>query len=174
MNSEKDNRNQESKKGRFNVIDAFIIIVILLCIASVVYRMVNTNAYGGSTEMDEYQVSFEIDNIRQSSVDDIKSGDKVRFKSDNVKIGELAEINDPTPAVGEYNDSGEEVLYPEQTAGKYPDTRCRVTGTINVRGRMTDNGFLLEGNRYIAPNGEIEIITEHIEATIRITGIVAK
>ena len=171
MNNENKNQNtNDSYRRRFNVIDAVIVILVILCIVSVIYRFDFIDGIGVSDNNEEYQLYFEIENIRNTSVDFLVSGDTVRNSKTNDKIGVLDEILLTTPALAAYNKNGEEIFYPE-ISEENEETRYYVTGYITVSGRMTENGFLLNGSTYIAANSELAVATENIETTIKVLEI---
>ena len=174
MNSEnKNNRTNESPRRRFNVMDAIIILLVIFCIASIVYRMDIIDGAGVSNTNEEYRLYFEIEDIRSSSISSLVIGDTVKVSSTGEMVGRFDEIVQNIPALATYNDSGAAVYYPpENEENKYDETRYYVTGYITVSGRMTENGFLLNGNTYIASNSELQIATEHIETTIKVINII--
>ena len=176
MNNENKNiKTNESYRRRFNVMDALIIIVVLLCIASIVYRFNLIDGAGITDNSEEYRLYFEIEDIRNTSTESLVPGDTVRLASTNEKIGKFDEIVQNIPALATYNNNGKEIYYPpENEENKYDETRYYVTGYISVSGRMTENGFLLNGNTYIASNSELTIATEHIKTTIKIINIIKK
>ena len=165
--------NSESKNTKFNIMDALIIILVLACICTVIFRALDIKKVTSAEELDEYVVHFKVDNIRSSSLQYFVEGDTVRIKSTNKVLGTLDEIVQHVPAVGAYNDNGEEVFYPSIDKSN-DETRYSVYGNITVKGKMTDGGFLLGGERYIAPNSTLAIITEHIETEIKIISIIEK
>lgn len=176
MNNENKNAKANgSYRRRFNVIDAIIIILVLLCIASIIYRFDLIDGVAVSDNNEEYRIYFEIEDIRNTSVASLVPGDTVRNAKTNEKIGAFDEIVQNIPALATYNNDGEEIYFPpENEENKYDETRYYVTGYITVSGRMTENGFLLNGNTYIAANSELSIATEHIETTIKVLDIIKK
>lgn len=167
--------NTNVKKGKFNAIDFFVILVALACLFTIVYRAVVVDENAVNARLDEYIIHFKIDSIRSSALDYLKSGDTLRIKSSNKVLGKLEGIDQHLAAVGAYNENGGKVFYPMlENLSIYNDTRYTVSGYITVRGEMTENGFLLNGDTYTASNMVYEIISEHIETTIRIIDITEK
>lgn len=167
--------DNENKKSRFNAIDGVIILLVLLCIVAIAYKAITYNDNAVNADLKEYRVHFKVDNISSSSYDYFVKGDTMRIKSTNRAFGTLEGINQHVPAVGAYNENGGKVLYPSlENLGIYNDTRYSLSGYITVRGEMTEYGFLLNGDTYIASNSTLDIISEHIETTIRIIDIIEK
>lgn len=162
--------NNETRKGKFNVIDALIILLVAACIIGVVYRAVDgsatVNAYN------EYTLNIEIEDIRGSSLNYFVENDSVRLASTNEYIGIFNSISSDFPAIGAYNENGEYLFYPELEGDTiYNEERRMATGHITVRGTLTEGGFLLNGTHYITLNSELDIVTEHVMARVKIIGI---
>lgn len=162
----------KAKSAKFNAIDALIILLVIACIASIVYKAVIASDVGGDSDLAEYRVYFKIDDIKSTSAGYFHTGDTVRLKNNGREVGVLDGIVQHVPAVGAYNENGEEVFYPDipdQTITN--DTRYSLVGYITVRGEMTDKGFLLNGESYVAPNSTLDILTEWVDCSIRIISI---
>ena len=167
--------DNENKKSRFNAIDGVIILLALLCLVAIAYKVITFNDNTINADLKEYRVHFKVDSISSSAYDYFVKGDTMRIKSTNRVFGTLEGINQHLPAVGAYNENGGKVLYP--TVDKltiYNDTRYSLSGYVTVRGEMTEYGFLLNGDTYISSNSTLDIISEHIETTIRIIDIIEK
>lgn len=166
---------EKRTKYKINFFDICVILLALVCMASVVVR-----ASIVSNEPKEYVIRFQIDDIKSSSYDYFFAGDTVRIKSSNEVLGVFN--NDLTRQAGifTYNDNkgGEEVkhyFYPSPVSGRFRfEERCSITGSITVMGNIKDNGFYVNDKILIDPNGTLNIISEHVEATIKITSIEAK
>ncbi|MBR2432016.1 MAG: hypothetical protein IKB23_03780, partial [Clostridia bacterium] len=144
MNNDNKNVKVNDSRRRFNVMDAIIVILVLLCIVSIIYRFDFIDGIGVSDNSEEYRIYFEIEDIRNTSVASLVPGDTVRNAKTNEKIGVFDEIVQNIPALATYNNDGKEIYFPPENAeNKYDETRYYVTGYITVSGRMTENGFLL-------------------------------
>lgn len=167
--------NENTKKGKFNAIDAFIIFLVIVCLISIVYRAITVDSDAVNASLKEYRIYFKIDDIRSSSLPYFVTGDTIRLKTNNSTLGVLDGIVQHVPAVGAYNENGGEVLYPElEKHTIYNDTRYSLVGYITVRGEMTEQGFLLNGGTYISSNSVLSVVSEHIETNIRIISISEK
>lgn len=176
MNGENKNYNgnmQTSRKSRFNVMDAFIILIVLLCIASLVYRYGLIDRIGVNNNLEEYTIQFKIEDISSRSKDALVEGDVITMTDTDEKIGSMEKLTSVTPSIAMYSDKDNPVYYPEDTDNPN-NTKYEVNGSISVKGIMTDKGFMLNGKTYIAPNSDLKISTEHIETTIKVIGINAK
>ena len=164
-----------NKKVKFNAMDVLIILLIIACIASVCYKAFFAESLAPESDLGEYRIYFKIDDIKSTSLAYFVPGDNVRLTSSDEKVGTLEGIVQSLLAVGAYNDNGAEIYYPEvEDQTIYNDTRYSLTGYILVKGIMTDKGFLLNGTTYIAPNSELEIVTQHVKTSIKVVSINGK
>lgn len=165
----------ENKKVRFNAIDALIILLVIALLVGIAYRAVVYDENAEDAKLKEYTVYFKVESIRNTARQYFVAGDIVRMKSTNQTIGVFDSVVQHDPAVGAYNDKGGQIFYPEiENPDIYNDTNCFVIGYITVKGEMTDSGFLLNGDTYISSNSDLEIVTDHIETTIKIISITEK
>ena len=162
--------NNNEKKGKFNAIDALLILLAILCVFGVAFRAYSESK-SNSANLAEYRKYFKIDDISSASLKYFTAGDIVRVKSTGATFGKLDAIVQHVPAVGVYNENGAEIFYPETDGGIYAPTRYSVVGYITVRGEQTKNGFLLGGETYVASGSEMEIVTDKIQTTIKILSI---
>ena len=59
------NQNSEKKLGRrFNIIDVFLIILVVLCVLGIYFRAEIAEKIGLEKDLEEYKVSFKISEIR--------------------------------------------------------------------------------------------------------------
>ena len=69
--------------------------------------------------------------------------------------------------------SFEEVSYGgKNITAYYPqDTMVDITGNVSVTGTMTENGFLVSGNTYIAPNSVIRVSGKYVDIEIKVLSL---
>lgn len=164
--------NKDNKKGKFNAIDALIILLLIVCIGSVLFRVFDLNEQTVDAQLREYKVQVKIDSLSTAAIPYLQKGDVIRLKDSNEVIGTFEGLKQVVAAVGAYNDEGEKVFYPEISESTiYDDSRCLVSCLITVMGERTENGLLLNGDTYITSNSELVIITENIETVVRIVSI---
>ena len=46
-----------------------------------------------------------------------------------------------------------------------------IVGSITVTGTMTENGFLVSGNTYIAPNSLVKVSGKYVDLEIRVLSL---
>lgn len=168
--------NGESRrKGKFNAIDAFLILLVIVCIVSVVYRYLTLEEVSVDATLKEYVIHFKVGEVSGTSLKYFKTGDTFRIRSSGVRLGVLDGIQQHVPAVGAYNKNGAKIYYPaleEETI--YNTSYYSAVGYITVKGKMTSEGFLLNGTTYLTANDELCVTSEHIETVIRVMSITEK
>lgn len=180
-------KKAEKKKIRFNVVDIIIIVAVLACIGGVVLRIALANSFKDSN-MKEYIVTFKAEGLSYSqhlgieqALDEAeKGGNFVSFADKNEKIGKLYGITESELLYikshnGEnvYFEVGEnEVNTADGDDSWKEDSVWYIKGTIICSGENSDeNGFLLNGDTFLAANQDIEVTTKYAQFKLKITGI---
>ena len=171
----KNSADNASKRPRFGVFDAIIILLVIIAVVGIYFRYNIVNILSGTQNFDNYTVTFTIDNIRYTTPNFIDVGDEVYFASDKDHFGTLINVSENmgalsiTPASEYFTSSnGEivEVFYPNS------ETRIRATGRLNCVGRYTEEGgFLVNGSTHIAAGQYVDVTTEYVTVTLCITEI---
>ena len=162
------NQNTDNKSGRrFNIIDVFLIILVILCVLGIYFRGQIAEKIGLEKDLDEYTVSFKLEEIRYTSAEYLQSGNAVYFDGGNIMFGTIDGKCQEKPAEV-YIDGPEgapvKVIYPK-------DTYIDVFGNIKCMGLMKDDGFYLGGTYSLAPGSTVNVRTEMLNFTIIITDI---
>ncbi len=165
------------KSPRFGVLDAMIILLIIIAVVGVYFRYNIIELINGTKNLDDYTVSYTIENIRYTTPNYIDVGDEVYFADDGAHFGTLINASENmgalsiTPASEYFTTSNAEIV-----KVFYPDSQSRVdaVGRLNCKGRYSDEGgFLVNGSVYIASGQYIGVTTEHVTVTLRINEITA-
>lgn len=163
------NMNNETKRGRplgASAADVFLWLLLLLCIAAVAVRIVLGEGGGiALTRQENYLLSYSAAGVRGEYSDAFSDGTEY-YLEDGTYFGKL---------------TGEAVLTPmreylENSHGVYvvsyrSDGRMDVKGAAQVRGAMTERGFLLGGETYIAPNMRLTLYSATATVEILVTDI---
>lgn len=165
--TEQKNGRKKDSRIRFNVIDLVIIVAILACIAGIYLRYNFGDQYGVEHQMEQYEITFQVQNVRYTSADAFQEGDAVYLKTQGKLLGTVLGIDATTPSELVYTDlSGDirQIYYPE-------NSRIDMEGTLLVSGVMTDRGFMLDGNTYLAPGASYAVQTPRIDVSIIVADI---
>ena len=173
-------RKESVKRFKINVMDILVILLILVCIGSIVFRAV---VIKDSFPTKEYYVRFVIEDIKSSSYScfDGHGGETVKFSKDGTVLGYLGSSFSQGTAVHTYTVEKDEkqetkrAMYPTFTDNDvYSQQRCSVIGELVVSGIRGKNGVFVNGEHYIAPEMLVEIQTENIKTSIKIIDIEEK
>ena len=168
-----ENSNMKKKK-KLNAIDYFIIVAVVLCLAGAAFRIVLGSdglSLNSPVVMEDYVVSFKIENIRNSSTAYLQPEQQFYIDTTGQYFGKITESISVTPArftIEDQSGNAVHVFAPENGDA----TRVDVTGTMTVSGYMSDNGFLLDGTTALAVNKSLAIRSSYLYVTITITDIV--
>lgn len=160
-------KQKNAARIRFNIVDLVLIIAVLACLVGVYLRYNVSEQFGVNHELGEYVLSFEIKDIRYTSADAFPEGDTFYLDEKDVILGTVIAIDSTSPSEVIYADSKGDyktIYYPE-------DSRIDLTGRLLSEGMMTDRGYMLAGNTYIAPGQTYYVETPHINVGITVTGI---
>jgi len=164
---------QKKRKG-LGALDVFIILGLLAVIAGVGLRSY-MNRYadvGTAAVLEDYVISFEVKDIRDSSnARHMKPGDKFYLKDTGAYFGELTEENTVSPAETFYElDDG--TIVKAANSGTGDNYRVDVRTSVKTQGLLSGDGsFLLGGNTYLGLNKELQIYSKYLAITVKITGI---
>ncbi|MBE6702603.1 MAG: hypothetical protein E7585_04225 [Ruminococcaceae bacterium] len=170
MNAEE--KKKASSSFRFNVFDAILILLAVLCIVGIWQRGNLQRLFDAGEAMEEYVVTFEVQKLRSTTADLLVQGTEFYLEENGsrISLGTLSVQVAARPAT-EYlqNSKGETVVarYPEDAYERLQD----VTGSLVCRGIVHDGAFLLEGKTHIAINQTIAAFTETADLNICVTGI---
>ena len=172
-----DNKKTENKK-RFGVLDFFIILVLVLCLAGIALRFLfKLNAPQDekfvAVETEEYYVSYISRNQRNVVPEYLTEETQFRFASTNDEFG--YPVGKPTvqPAEKRYTgtDGTQYVVY--NTSNDDRADRCDLFGTFKVKGKLNNDGVLkVDGsNSIIGLNKEYVVRCDTMVFKFVVTGI---
>ena len=164
------NQKNEKKtpKYRFNVLDAFIILVVVLCVVGIYFRSNIESWIGAEKEFKDYQVTFVVQKIKSTSGQYLSAGNTV-YLQNGLELGIVNSFSS-FPAKTHINDStgaSVEVSYPENT---YID----ISVTVDCRGVKNEDGFYLNGTYLITPGTVVNGHTEMMDFTFTVTNVSEK
>lgn len=158
--------DKKSSKYKFNVLDVFIILVAVLCIVGIYFRGNIQSWVGAEKELDEFQITLVVEQVKSTSNQYISLGDKI-YTGNGLELGRIDSFAS-FPAKTYINDANGtpiEVSYPENT---YID----ISIVVNCRGLQNEDGFYLNGTYPITPGSVIAGHTEIIDFSFTVTEIV--
>ncbi len=159
-------------RARFNVFDAVLILLAVLCIVGVWQRHNLQKLFESDETLEAYTVTFEVRRMRSTTADLLTQGTELYLveNEERVSLGTLSGPFNAVPATVYLQDKdGNTVkaVYPEDDYEHLQDG----FGTLNCRGVEHNGSFLLEGKTFLAVNQTVTAFTENADLEIRITGI---
>jgi len=167
------NGNTNNKKG-LGALDVLILILLLVVIGSVGLRyMRSRNADTSETaQLDNYVVSFQVKNIRNTSAENyLNEGDLFYLEENKQIFGTFRQVQSVQDAQKFYEMPDGSVA---SVSSHLPGDQYRVDveASVTASGRMNEDGrFLLNGSRYIVLNDELKIYSKYVVFTVLVTDI---
>ncbi|MBE6586969.1 MAG: DUF4330 family protein [Ruminococcaceae bacterium] len=160
------NKKEEIKsKKKIAAVDVMIAILLILCVAGIVIRVAVGDSGIFASGKGEYIVSYVVRGEDDEYSPYFAEGREF-FLESGEKFGTLiADAELPPAEIYEENPNGDLELYYAQ------DGTVDFKGTLLVKGTMTDSGFLLNSNTYIAPNMTVTVSSSDITVELLITDI---
>ena len=168
-------KSEKSKKlPRFGALDAFIILVLIVAIVGVFFRYKLLDVLTAQQNLNDYSISFSVDNVRYTTPDYINIGDVVYFDENGAELGVITNESENkgafsvAPASELFTDSNGNVIevhYPNET-------RVSISGKLVCSAKVSETGgILVNGTTYVAPGQTIDVNTELVSMTIQINNI---
>ena len=156
----------DQSKKRIAAVDVLIVLLLILCLAGIAVRIaIGENGLFSKDEKGSYIVSYVIEGEKDEYSSCFSEGCEFYLENGD-RFGTLSGNATFTPAkiIGE-NSRGEAVI------SYASDGTVDITGALLVSGTMTESGFLLNSNTYIAPNMTVTVQSSDISSEITITDI---
>lgn len=156
---------KRTPKYRFNAIDAFIILVVILCIVGLYFRSNIESWISSEKELEDYQVTLVVNKIKSTSGQYISAGNEV-YMSSGVLLGAINGFSSfPSKTyITDTLGNSIEVSYPE-------DTYIDVTLLVDCSGVKNEEGFYLNGTYLLTPGTVMDGRTEMMDFTFTVTSI---
>lgn len=160
-----ENIKPQKSRLRLNIIDFLLIIAVLGALIGIAVRAGVVERVTNQANLETAKVSFLIQDIQESSADYFGIGDEFRSLTHNCVFGKL-ESRQFMPAEAFIADSRGTLIKTHSA-----NNRIDVRGVISCSGTFTDEGFLLAGTSFIAPNSGIRIQSPSIDVYITVIDI---
>ncbi|MBQ2730073.1 MAG: hypothetical protein IJF69_04800 [Clostridia bacterium] len=161
------NKKDEIKtKKKIAAIDVLIVLLLLFCIAGIGVRIaVGDSGMFAKENRGEYVVSYVIEGEEDQYSSFFSEGSAFYLENGEM-FGTLTGNATFTPAAVRSENSRGEYVH-----GYASDGTVDIKGTAIVKGTMTETGFLLNSNTYIAPNMTLTVSSSDITVKLLITDI---
>lgn len=145
----------EKKKLKFNILDVVIILFVVAVLVGVALRsnlLDSTVAKSSSVGID---FSVKIENVRHYTYEAIEVGETFYDKETGNALGKITDV-----ALVPYSTT---VTLSDGTiiSREVPDKYNMIISVKGV-GKVSDEGYYINGNRLVSPNGSIDISTQKV------------
>ena len=146
---------------KLSEIDIFIILFVVLTLVGVGARL-GVGAYLNSKNNGDYEITIKITDVYDSKKNAIQEGDTVYIEESGNVFGTIQTVafTDITPANGEVKGEGE--------------SKCDAIVIIDVRGKESKDGFILESEGYLYLGTTVNVTSEGYSGEVLIMDIVNK
>ncbi|MGN0163714.1 MAG: DUF4330 domain-containing protein [Candidatus Ornithomonoglobus sp.] len=150
-------------KGKFNIIDLLVIILIIAVIAGIVVRFGSKITTAVKSD-EEFEYTVKLESVRQYTVDALEKKGKLSDKKATVDLGEIIDVQtEPAAFLSETADG--RMVYAKQ-----PD-RYTVYVTIRTRGKESDNSYITADSEELSVGRDTEIYSKYVHTTGVITSV---
>lgn len=153
------------KIGKLNIFDIVVIILIVFCIALVLFKFIPQNANGDVSEKaNKFTYIVRVEGISETSKDMIKVGDELFDKVSSSNIGKITEIK-VEPAKVLFQDTDGTISKLEMP------TKIDVELTVETEGKVANGEYTANGLIRILVGQTKQIKTKYWMASGIITNI---
>ena len=128
-------------RGKVNIVDIFIVIVLLATVALVGYRFLAREDGTEPVDKDPVVIQFTSNDVKDDTLEQLETGVPVLDVNSNKMLGSAVGFTADDATTYSVTDSGNVVIV------SIPGTNSVVV-TIKGTGTLDDNGFLIDGFRY--------------------------
>ena len=150
------------QKAKFNILDFFVILIVVVAIASVCFKLFDFNKLFHGKLSAKIEYTLEIKGVRDVSVRALKIGDSLM--EEDVLIGEIKdiEVKDAEQIVQKADGSYVSVVRPD---------RFDILLTVKADGFSKEDGIYLFGKRPVSVGSGMTVKTNQITCMGTITQI---
>lgn len=152
------------KKGRFNIIDFVVVIVIVVIAAGAVYKFSGLERTAKKAEMKTVTYQMEIEALRDFSYNNLQIGDTVFDYTSGNAIGIIRSIDWLDAKKAFYTIDGQTVEAPVEN-------RYDVVLTIDAQATVSGGAYSVNKTYDICANSKREIYTKYVSCTAQIISI---
>lgn len=151
------------KRFRFSVIDFVIVLLVLASLCGILVRYDVVGRLFSKSSLVEAEVFFVAEAVPPTDTDAFMEGNS--FYENGTLFGTLRTVKSEKALIYTENHSGVLVSYED-------DTLLDLNGSFLCKVLPSEKGYLLNGNRYLAPGTTLTLRAESIQITVTILSIV--
>ena len=156
--------NKDGKiKGKFNIIDILVILLIIAVVAGIVVRFGSSVTTAVKSD-EEFEYVVKVESVRQYTVDALNKKGKITDKKSEIDLGEIISVEtEPSKFLSEKSNG--EMVYASQ-----PD-RFTAYITIKTKGKESDNSYITADSNELSVGRVTEIISKYVHTSGKIMSV---
>ena len=144
-------------KGKFNIIDLLVIILVVAVIAGIAVR------YGSSVTTavksdEEFEYVVKVESVRMFTIDALEKKGKVTDKKSTLDLGEIVSV-EYEPTKYQSTTANGKIIFAEQ-----PE-RYTAYVTIKTRGKESDNSYITADSNELSVGRTTEIFSKYVHTS---------
>ncbi|MBQ3426541.1 MAG: DUF4330 domain-containing protein [Clostridia bacterium] len=160
--------NKDRKiKGKFNIIDLLVILLIIAVIAGLFVRFGSSVTTAVKSD-EEFECIVKVQSVRQFTVDalteSMETKSRLTDKKATVDLGEITGVECEPAEVLSEKTNGTMVYAPQED-------RYNVYVTIRTHAKESDNSYILADSNELAVGRSIEIFSKYVHTSGLITKV---
>ncbi len=158
----------DKQKKRWSAVDTVILLLIVVAVAGLVYRVIYAARKDAEADPAMYRVYFEVLETHEDVLAEVRGFDAVYLRENDVCLGYIGVYEDT--ATGTYTVA----LTPTPAEGDAGNGRVTAAGCMVCNNATPASGGGLrvgDSGRFLIPGSVMEVRTDRVLMTIRITSI---
>ena len=150
-------------KGKFSIIDLFVIILAVVLVAGIAVRY-GAKATTAVQSSEEFECVIEVNNVRDFTVKALEKKGVITDKKSEVEVGEIISVE------------REQAEFQSTTAdGKIIDTvlpdryNCRVT--IRAHGKVSEDAYVMNDSNELSVGRNMDIFSKYVKTSGEIMSV---
>lgn len=158
------NKSFYEEKKRFNAIDAFIVLILLVMIAVLIFRSQIIALFNDTGTQKDCEIYFTCESIPMDIYPQITSGSAVTWLESDASLGRLTMISQEPEKAKIYEQTENGLIYRESFTDY--EFKGKINGTA-----ISNHGCYIDGTDFLAAGMTITIVAGHVQFTALITAV---
>lgn len=142
--------------GKINIIDFFVVIIIIVLIAGAYYKFGVSDKTGTTTALQPVTYTVKVNKIRDYVFNNVKEGDTLYDKTSGNAIGTITKIeSEPATDVVEMNDG--------TVVRGQVENRINVIFTVEAQAAVSDSGYFVDRTYELLVGSNKKFMTKYFE-----------
>ncbi len=156
--------NKDGKiKGKFNIIDALAIILVIVVAVGIAVRFKSTITTAVKSD-EGFVYTVKVSGVKDYTVDALMKKGKVTDKKSELDLGEITDVV-VGPSATQRERADGKIINAEE-----PE-RYNVTVTVRTRGKEAENSYITADSNELSVGRTVDIFTKYVHTTGKIMSV---